>query len=177
MRSVRFFVVPAALLLILGLAPRQSHGQAVGFAPGVGVANDGVSLNVTPVVSADRRYVRLSLGFESQTIDGFSTFPVPAAVGGGGNGGAGGLGGGGGAGGLGGGLAGLGGAGAGFRSVGVGPADFARWYPDLGVPLAGSNLPPKPLHASTARSKKGWGDPAIVPIKKTTSATPGIDRR
>jgi general secretion pathway protein D len=46
-------------------------------------------LSVTPVVSADRRYVRLSLAPNFQTIDGLQSFPVPAAVGGGGLGGTG----------------------------------------------------------------------------------------
>jgi hypothetical protein len=173
MRAIRTLVVPAALLLVLALAPGRAKGQAVAFDPTIGSIPDGVSLNVTPVVTADRRYVRLSLGVQFQTIDGFSNFPIPGAVGGGG-GGRGGLGGagGGGLGGLGGG--GLGGAaggglaGGGLRSVGVGPADFAYWYPDLGVPRAESNLPRKPLKAttSTGRSKKPLPDPEIVPIKK-----------
>jgi hypothetical protein len=164
MRFVRLPVWPAALLMALLMVPDRAKAQnSVGFYPGVGALPDGVSLNVTPVVSADRRYVRLSLAPEFQVINGFSTFPVPAAVGGGGNGG-------GGLGGLGGGgLGGLGGgglAGGGLRSIGVGRADFANWYPDLGVPRAQSTVPSKPLKATTSRSKKPLPDPEIVPMKK-----------
>jgi hypothetical protein len=167
MRFIRSLLIPNVLLMALTIIPSRAHGQgAVVFNPTVGTLPDGVGLSTTPAVSADRRYVRISLAFQSQTIGGFSTFPVPAAVGGGGNGG--GLGGGG-LGGLGG-LAGGGLAGGGLRSVGLGngPADFASWYPDLGVPQGQQVKPPlKPLRASTStRSKKSLPDPVIVPIKK-----------
>ncbi len=44
---------------------------------------DGVQLSVTPVVSYDRRYVRLSLAPNFQTIEGFQTFPGSQAAAGG----------------------------------------------------------------------------------------------
>jgi hypothetical protein len=174
MRDARSIVPMLGLLAGLFMVSGQAKGQAVAFQPTPGAVLDGVSLNATPVVSADRRYVRLSLSPLFQSVEGFQTFPVPAAIAGGGNGG--GLGGGG-LGGLGGGLGagGLGGAGGGFRSVMSGPADFATWYPGLGVPQnyvarAPGPLPAKPLQARTSRSKKPLPDPVIVPIKKKTEA-------
>ena len=61
---------------------------AVAFQPQVGVLPDGVQLSVTPVVSSDRRYVRLSLAPQFTTVDSLTTLTFPAAaVGGGGLGG------------------------------------------------------------------------------------------
>ena len=57
---------------------------SVAFLPTPAALPDGVQLSVTPVVSSDRRYVRLSLAPFFQTINGLQSFPVPAAVGGGG---------------------------------------------------------------------------------------------
>ena len=59
----------------------------VAFVPVVQPFQNGVNLDVTPVVSHDRRYVRLSLNFQSTAIEGFDRFSIPAAVGGTGNGG------------------------------------------------------------------------------------------
>ena len=151
------FAVAIALLLVSLVAPGGAKAQSVGFQPGIGVLNDGVSLNVTPVVSADRRYVRLSLDAQFQSVTGLSNFPIPAAVSGGGGGGGRGLG--------------------GFRSV-MGPADFAAWYPDLGIPRATdgvTRLPTKPLQPKTGpgRSRKPEPDPVIVPIKKAEKKPPG----
>lgn len=61
-------------LLIPAAAPAQ----------GIGVIPDGVYLDATPAVSADRRYVRLTVNPMFSTVNGFQTFPVPAAVSGGG---------------------------------------------------------------------------------------------
>jgi hypothetical protein len=47
-------------------------------------------MSVAPVVSADRRYVRLGVSPFFTGLQGFDTFPVPAAVVGGGFGGPGG---------------------------------------------------------------------------------------
>ncbi len=72
---------------IQSLTPVVGAG-AVAFTPQVGTLPDGVQLNVTPVVSADRRYVRLSLAPQFNTVDALTTLTFPAAaVGGGGLGG------------------------------------------------------------------------------------------
>lgn len=84
------------LTLALGLGANAAWGQGVGFAPQIGYAPDGAFLNVTPVVSADRRYVRMTLNPQFYGFPGFENAVVPAAVGGGGfNGGFGGFNGGG----------------------------------------------------------------------------------
>ena len=168
MRNARSSVAAFALLALLS-TPGRAKAQAVGFAPGVGVLPDGVSLSTTPVVSADRRYVRLSLQPNFQTINGFMNFPVPAAVGGGGFGR--GAGGGGGAGGLGGGNAGQGGGLGGFANVP--PGDLSLLEDDYMIrrpmPTAQSA---KAARARAARGKKPLPDPVIVPIKKGERGAP-----
>ena len=130
--------LPVALLVMAVFQLEvPAHAQAVGFQPGVGVLPSGSILDVTPAVSADRRYVRLGLGIGFNQVIGFTNYSVPAAVSGGGAGmlgplgGLGGLGGGGGAGGLAGGGGGAGGlgAGGGFRSVGMGGPAVAESAP------------------------------------------------
>src|SRR3954452_11167661 len=72
------------------------RAQAVAFQPVVTPFPSGVGLDVTPSVSADRRYVRMGIGVSFTTLLGFDTYSAPAAVSGGGmNGAIGGLGGGG----------------------------------------------------------------------------------
>jgi hypothetical protein len=122
MRPIRSWpVVPAIGLVSAALlcSEVKAHGQAVGFQPIPAPLPSGVQLDVTPVVSADRRYVRLGIGVGFQEITGFNNYSVPAAVsGGGGFAGMGGLiGGAGGLGGLGG-AGGIGGGGGGARGVG-----------------------------------------------------------
>jgi len=64
--------------------------SSVAFTPQIGQLNDGVQLAVTPVVSSDRRYVRLSLAPNFNTVNGLQTLTFPAgAVGGSGLGGSG----------------------------------------------------------------------------------------
>lgn len=70
----------AALIPIVGAG-------AVAFQPQISQFPDGVQLFVTPVVSADRRYVRMTLSPVFTTLIDFQNFVVPAAVGGGGLGG------------------------------------------------------------------------------------------
>jgi type II secretory pathway component GspD/PulD (secretin)/tetratricopeptide (TPR) repeat protein len=53
---------------------------SVAFLPTPAPLLDGVFLSVTPVVSSDRRYVRLTMSPTFQTFAEFQTFPVPAAV-------------------------------------------------------------------------------------------------
>ncbi|MGC8641376.1 MAG: type II secretory pathway, component PulD, partial [Isosphaeraceae bacterium] len=61
---------------------------SVAFMPMPMPLMNGVYLMVTPVVSADRRYIRMTLSPTFNTIQGFTTISVPAAVGGSGLGGA-----------------------------------------------------------------------------------------
>ncbi len=60
---------------------------AIAFQPIPGNIPDGVTLRVTPVVSADRRYVRMTLSPNFISFQGFQNFPTTGAVGGGGLGG------------------------------------------------------------------------------------------
>jgi len=71
---------------ISALTPIVGPGS-VAFVPTPSPLPNGVILTVTPVVSADRRYVRMTLTPTFNTIDGFTTIQVPAAVGGSGLGG------------------------------------------------------------------------------------------
>jgi len=61
-----------------------ARAQAVAFQPEVSPLFSGALVTVTPVVSADRRYVRLSLDTSFTHVNGFTTYLVPAAVSGGG---------------------------------------------------------------------------------------------
>ncbi len=97
--------------------------QAVGFTPTITVIPDGIFLQVTAVVSADRRYVRLTLGPSFTSIIDVQTFTFNSGgnVGGNAIGVGGGIGGGGiGGGGVGGGLGGLGGGAIGVGGIGGG---------------------------------------------------------
>jgi hypothetical protein len=136
-------------------------------------------MSATPVVSADRRYVRLGIGANFSTINGFMNFPVAGGVsgtGGGGGLGAGGLGGALGGARGGGGGAGGGGGGGGFRNVMGGPG-----LDDPGVPYSPEYLEAsrqataqakaekaKPLN----RGKKLLADPVVVPMKKSEKVKP-----
>ena len=100
----------------------SARAQAVAFQPVVTPFPSGVTLDVTPTVSADRRYVRMGIGVSFTSLLGFDTYSVPAAVSGGGmNGAIGGLGG------LGMGMGGGMGAGGGggFRAAGLGETRVA----------------------------------------------------
>ncbi|MBL8812261.1 MAG: hypothetical protein JNM43_19000 [Planctomycetaceae bacterium] len=105
--------------LVVGQTPNVAPG-AVGFQPTVQPFPDGVSLFVTGVVSADRRYVRLSMLPQFSQIIDVQTFTNVNAGGAGIQGGQGGFGGGGG--GFGGGGGGFGGGGGGgqFGFGGIG---------------------------------------------------------
>lgn len=114
------------LTMELGHLEVSARGQAIGFQPIPAPFPSGAILDVTPAVSADRRYVRMSLGVSFSELSGFTTYSVPAAVSGGGAGMNGPIGGIGGAGGLGG----LGGANS-VRSVGLGGPTVAGAAPGL----------------------------------------------
>jgi hypothetical protein len=71
------------LMVSLNCGVEARAQGVVAFQPGIGSIPSGVSLPVTPVVSADRRYVRLGMNPQFTDFQGFQTFPVPAAVAGG----------------------------------------------------------------------------------------------
>jgi hypothetical protein len=110
------FAVAGLLTLIGQRFELPVRAQAVGFQPVVTPFPSGVTLDVTPSVSADRRYVRMSMGVTFTSLLGFDTYSVPAAVSGSGgmNGAIVGLGGMGMGGGVG------AGGGGGFRAAGLG---------------------------------------------------------
>jgi hypothetical protein len=159
LKGVRL-VLGLAVIWLLGLGTDTFGQGAVAFDPIIGSAPSGQTMTVTPAVSADRRYVRLSVNGFFNTVNGFSSFTTPLGAVGGVGSGAGGLGGGG----LGGGLGGLGGAG-GLRSVGgfaaagetfnagmngvIGPAGFdggmgfdpSGYYGQIGEMRAGALSP------------------------------------
>jgi len=163
----------AALGFVVLLAP-AARGQAVAFIPIPAVVNDGATLNVTPVATADRRYVRLSLDVNFTGVLGFSTFPVPGAV----SGGPGGALPGGGLGGLpgfGGGGGGVGGGGAGGRfQVGMNGIEgqvpdyefFGQLYPNAYAQNPGP-FTPAPVMAAALGPWPGGPTPAYRPSAKS----------
>ena len=58
---------------VAGLTPIVGPG-AVAYTPQIGSVPNGVTLTVTPVVSADRRYVRMTLSPFFNANNGFTTF-------------------------------------------------------------------------------------------------------
>ncbi len=173
MRDARAWFAAVGLLGML-VAPGRAMAQgAVAFAPQVGSVADGIGMGVTPVVSADRRYVRLSIGVGSSTVDGFQSIGIPAAVGGGG-----GVAGGGGGGGLRSVLTGMNGPiglGGGTPSpspmgpdgyvYGYGVDPFGEMYaPDFG-PRRQAARRPKAPRPGAGRAKKPVAGPTIAPAK------------
>jgi hypothetical protein len=90
-RISEYIKIAAGLGLILvaghGFEP-VARGQAIAYTPQVGFVPNGSTLSVTPAVSADRRYVRLTVNPYFNTVNGFTNYTAPlGAVGGGGAGG------------------------------------------------------------------------------------------
>src|SRR4051812_4727114 len=79
--SPRRIVLTAALGLVSMVAP--SARAQVAFQPVVGAFPNGVTMSTTPVVSADRRYVRIGVNPQFSALEGLDAFSVPAAVSGG----------------------------------------------------------------------------------------------
>jgi len=75
----RCMVTSAALVMLASTAT----AQGVAFQPVVGAIPNGPTLGVTPAVSIDRRYVRLGVNAQFIGVEGFNTYLVPGAVGGG----------------------------------------------------------------------------------------------
>jgi len=72
----------------------QSPAKAqIAYVPEIGLIPTGATLTVTPVVSADRRYVRVGVNAFFNDLNFFSTFSFPGGAVGGGNFGGGGFGG------------------------------------------------------------------------------------
>jgi hypothetical protein len=59
--------------------PSAAKAQ-VAYIPQVGFVPTGATMTVTPAVSADRRYVRLSVNAFFNDLNGFSTFSFPGAA-------------------------------------------------------------------------------------------------
>ena len=168
-----------ALASAIGSASSTAFGQnSIGFQPTIGSIPDGAILNVTPVVSADRRYVRM--GIQPQFIGflGFDTITVPILVSGGG----GGLGGGGGNIGGGGGFPSFGpgiGAGPLIAPAGYQVPDFAAATP--GMPayspgdfdsLSAPSPSPRVMPRPKARASKP-SDPGAAMAAAIATATAG----
>ncbi|MFM1823687.1 MAG: hypothetical protein RI967_1953, partial [Planctomycetota bacterium] len=81
-----FITIAKQISFVAGLQPQV--GDAAGaFAPQIGVVQDGFVLDVEGVISADRRYVTMTVQFDTSTVLGFESVDVGGAVGGTGVGG------------------------------------------------------------------------------------------
>lgn len=173
----------AAIGVVVGLGAwfnDSARGQVVAYQPQVAAILNGAAMQVTPVVSADRRYVRVSVNAYFNSVNGFTTYTAPlAAVSGGGIGSIGGGGGGGGIGGVGigggGGAVGGGGVGAGGGFAGMngpiagvgmtGPRGPMTGYARTGNYLAG-DYPPVPAAVGRGgdRGNDPFGRSGVVPM-------------
>jgi len=178
-------VIVVGLIMVLGWGFNSgARGQSsIAFVPDIGSIPTGETLTVTPAVSADRRYVRLTVDAFFNGLLGFTTINIPGAVSGGfgGGGGVGGGLGGGVGGGLGGGVGGgLGGAvgggfggmngvigQGGFGGAGSGMSAGASFRPGA-EPLAG----PVPFGAESGEFGPPHGDPLDPNTVAMASAQP-----
>jgi hypothetical protein len=67
------------LFTLVGGIQSSAKGQ-IAYIPEVGFVPTGVTMTVTPAVSADRRYVRLSVNTFFNDVIGFSTFSFPGGA-------------------------------------------------------------------------------------------------
>ena len=81
-----FITIAKQISFISGLTPVTGDASGA-FQPQVGVVQDGFVLDVEGVISADRRYVTMTVAFDTSTVLGFDTVPIQGAVGGTGTGG------------------------------------------------------------------------------------------
>jgi hypothetical protein len=94
MMSAMKRIMGCALGLFTLLGGLQPAAKAqIAYVPEIGLIPTGATLTVTPVVSADRRYVRLGVDAFFNDLNFFSTFSFPGGAVGGGNFGGGGFGG------------------------------------------------------------------------------------
>jgi len=173
-RTKKTQVTAVGLLLVCGWGFNSgARGQAaIAFVPGIGAIPSGETLTVTPAVSADRRYVRLSVDAFFNSFNGFTPFNVQGAVGGGG-----GLGGFGGLAGMNGvmGQVGFGGAGSGMSASAffgpgaealAGPVPFPGGLAELGPPRG------DPLNPDAATQPNAWPEREAVPDEPAGFAEP-----
>ncbi len=165
MPSPRMTLAAAALLALLVPASSARAQGAIAYAPVIGNVPDGVMLNVTPVVSADRRYVRMSLTPNFITVDHFDTFVVPGAVAG--FGGFGGFGGGNNGNGFGGGGGGRGGGGGGGMAAGAEGGELSPELMALARQRAAMTQPPSYQQGPSAAVRKS--QPARSTRSKSTT--------
>jgi type II secretory pathway component GspD/PulD (secretin) len=81
-----FITIAKQISFISGLTPVAGDASGA-FQPQVGVVQDGFVLDVEGVISADRRYVTMTVQFDTSTLLGFDTVESGGAVGGTGAGG------------------------------------------------------------------------------------------
>ena len=81
-----FITIAKQISFISGLTPVAGDASGA-FQPEVGVVQDGFVLDVEGVISADRRYVTMTVQFDTSTVLGFDSQTVGGAVGGTGAGG------------------------------------------------------------------------------------------
>jgi len=136
--KVGVIVVGLYVVVGWGFGSSANAQTSIAFVPNIGFVPSGATMTVTPAVSADRRYVRLSVQPFFNSFNGFTNISIPGAVsGGGGFGGFGGLNGvvaGGGFGGAGSGMS----PGASLGLIGeplAGPVPFYDELAELGPPL------------------------------------------
>ena len=72
------------LIALAGCLQTPARAQ-IAYVPEVGAIPSGVTMTVTPVVSPDRRYVRLSVNTFVNSLIGFQTLSFPGGAVGGGN--------------------------------------------------------------------------------------------
>lgn len=144
----------AATLILLAASESWFDSIAraqIAYTPIVSPILNGAALTAQPVVSADRRYVRMTLNPYFNVVNGFTTYSAPIGAVGGGFPGA-----------FGGGFGGFGGGFGGFGGMGgvgmAGPMVTVAGYGDTGTYLAGDYPPP------TSRRQTGVGFGAIDPF-------------
>ena len=76
-----FITIAKQISFISGLTPVAGDASGA-FQPQVGVVQDGFVLDVEGVISSDRRYVTMTVQFDTSTVLGFDTQEVQGAVGG-----------------------------------------------------------------------------------------------
>jgi hypothetical protein len=123
----------------------------IAYTPIVSSILNGAALTAQPIVSADRRYVRLTLTPYFNTVNGFTTYSAPiGAVGGG----------------FGGGFGGFGGGFAGFGGGVAGPTVTTAAYRDTGTYAAGNYPPPAARQRiGTDTATDPFGQEEVAPMR------------